>query len=245
MRIDASYTQLARVYDDMVVDPCYEGWARFIHSRWRDDPMPVRSVLDVGCGTGLLAAELLGLGYDVTGVDASPAMLERARRRLGAQAKLELTELPGLGVDDTFDAAVSTFDVLNYLTPIDLTATFTSIAERLRPRGWLIFDLHTDAMMTFALSNPVVSGESDGRAFEIHNDVDRRGRTVSTRITVSPADGADAFQEVHRQHFFAEATVRQALTAAGFEIVSITDEYTDSPVGPGSLRGTWVTRLVA
>ena len=39
------------------------------------------SVLDAGCGTGRIAAELARRGIDVVGVDADPDMLERAPRR--------------------------------------------------------------------------------------------------------------------------------------------------------------------
>jgi ubiquinone/menaquinone biosynthesis C-methylase UbiE len=43
----------------------------------------VRSVLDLCRGTGLLAGELIARGYAVVGVDASEAMLDLARKRLG------------------------------------------------------------------------------------------------------------------------------------------------------------------
>ena len=43
------------------------------------------SIIDLGCGTGLLACELAGRGHQVTGVDPSPAMLEVARRRPGGE----------------------------------------------------------------------------------------------------------------------------------------------------------------
>ena len=38
-------------------------------------------VVDLGCGSGLWAEELCQAGYDVLGVDISPAMIEIARRR--------------------------------------------------------------------------------------------------------------------------------------------------------------------
>ena len=64
--------------------------------------------------------------------------------------------LPDLPVEGVFDAAVSTFDGLNYLEPDDLRTTLAVVAGRLRPRGWLVFDLHTDAMMEFTAANPIV-----------------------------------------------------------------------------------------
>jgi SAM-dependent methyltransferase len=254
VRIDASYTRLASVYDDMVVDPCYDRWAQFIHTAWSADPTRVRTVLDVGCGTGLMTAELVELGYDVTGVDASTSMLAQARRRLGPNTTLARVNLPDLPIDGPFDGAVSTFDVLNYLSPSQLRETAGAVAAVLRPGGWFVFDLHTDAMMEFALANPIVSGDSHGRHFRLDNDVDTVGREVTTRIEVSGSgdtsgDGGlddglhtDGFREVHRQYFFTDHQIRASLGAAGLSIMSVSDEYSSQPVEPGSLRATWVSR---
>src|SRR5690606_22950560 len=52
-----------------------------------------RRVLDAGCGSGPLAAELLRRGAVVTGLDASPAMVELARRRLGDDVPLHVGDL--------------------------------------------------------------------------------------------------------------------------------------------------------
>ena len=71
--------------------------------------------------------------------------------------------LPDLAVDGVFDAAVCTFDGLNYLTPDELRLTFAAVAVRLRPAGWLVFDLHTDAMMEFTIANPIGRGSIGGQ----------------------------------------------------------------------------------
>ena len=70
--------------------------------------------------------------------------------------------LPELTVDAGFDAAVCTFDGFNYLTPDDLRLTMNAVAGCLRPAGWLVFDLHTDAMMSFTIANPTVAGRVGG-----------------------------------------------------------------------------------
>ena len=75
MRHVEAYSRLAGVYDEIVIDPCHDQWASFLHELWSADPDGVRSVLDLCCGTGLLAGELIARGYRVVGVDASDAMM--------------------------------------------------------------------------------------------------------------------------------------------------------------------------
>jgi SAM-dependent methyltransferase len=233
------YTALAAVYDEIVVDRCHGRWAGFLHELWSADADGVRSVLDVCCGTGLMTAELTALGYRVVGVDASAAMLARARRLLGPDARLVRQTLPHLTLEGVFDAAVSTLDGFNHLTPAELGETLVAVAARLRPGGWLVFDVHTDAMMALMVENPLLRGEEDGHRFTLASAVDTRARTCDTRIRV---DGATRFTERHRQYFFPDGEIRAALAAAGFERVTVADEYAHRPVDAASLRATWIAR---
>jgi SAM-dependent methyltransferase len=107
------------------------------------------NVLDVGCGSGLLARELLTAGFAVHGVDASPAMIELARD-YARGADLAVVRLPtGLptGVDGGLpeaDAVVSTGHVLNYLdTRADIVQALGELARAVRPAGVLAIDLMT------------------------------------------------------------------------------------------------------
>ena len=236
------YSRLAGVYDEIVVDPCYARWAAYLHELWGADAAEVRTVLDVCCGTGLMAAELVALGYDVVGVDASAAMLARARSLLGPTARLLQQTLPDLTVEGVFDAAISNFDGLNYLSHADLTPSLAAVAGRLRPGGWLAFDLHTDAMMDFTVANPVVDGADHGHTFSIVSAVDVQTRTCDTRIEITRTADGDTFTEHHRQYFFTDAQVRIALTEAGFERIGTTDEYSSQPVDEATLRATWTAR---
>jgi SAM-dependent methyltransferase len=237
-----AYTRLAGVYDEIVVDSCHGAWASFLHELWSDDEHGVHDVLDVCCGTGLLAVELAALGYEVVGLDGSEAMLARARRRLRSEVRLVRSTLPALAVTGEFDAAVCTFDGLNYLTPADLRSTLAALALRLRPAGWLVFDVHTDAMMAFTVSRPVVRGEEGEHRFVISSVVDTHTRTCDTRIEVVPPDGGGAFSEHHRQHFHRAADMRSWLVDAGFEVTAVRDGYSERPADASALSATWIAR---
>jgi SAM-dependent methyltransferase len=227
------------VYDDIVVDPCHDAIADFLDELWDGG---VRDVLDVACGTGLLAAELIGRGYRVVGVDASEAMLARARDLLGPDVELIRSSLPDLEVDGRFDAVVCTLDGITYLEPAQLPPAFAAFADRLRPEGWLVFDAHTDAMMAFTQSRPEVTGEKDGYHFTITSAVDPDARASDTRIEITPPDGAP-FSEEHRQHFHDATELGAALAGAGFRVTAVRDGYSDRPADESTLTGAWIARL--
>lgn len=100
-----------------------------------------RRILDAGCGTGPLAAELRARGAVMTGLDGSAAMLEIARRRLGDDVPLHLADLaqPLPFADATFDDVVASL-VLHYLE--DWDAPLAELRRVLRPGGRLILSVN-------------------------------------------------------------------------------------------------------
>ncbi len=78
---------------------------KFILSMIR--PLPGERVLDVGCGSGNHLLMLKRLGLDISGIDASESMIERARERLGHQCTLTTGIAENLPFDDNeFDLVV-------------------------------------------------------------------------------------------------------------------------------------------
>jgi ubiquinone/menaquinone biosynthesis C-methylase UbiE len=98
-------------------------------------------ILDAGCGSGPLAAALIAKGATLTGFDASPAMVELARQRLGEGADLQVADLsqPLPFADDSFDDVVSSL-VIHYLE--DWSAPLGELRRVLKPGGRLILSVN-------------------------------------------------------------------------------------------------------
>jgi ubiquinone/menaquinone biosynthesis C-methylase UbiE len=99
-----------------------------------------RRVLDVGCGSGPLVAALRERGGAVTGLDSSPAMVDLARRRLGADAELHVADRgERLPFDDASFDVVTASLVLHYLE--DWDAPLRELHRVLRPGGRLVLSV--------------------------------------------------------------------------------------------------------
>jgi SAM-dependent methyltransferase len=103
---------------------------------------PSGRVLELGVGTGRLAIPLVDAGLQVTGVDASPEMLDRLRARPGAD-KVHLIEgdFVSTDADGPFDVALIAFSTL-FLIPsqqgqLDCLA---NVRRQLRPGGHLVVE---------------------------------------------------------------------------------------------------------
>ncbi len=119
------------------------------------EPDGRRTVLDAGCGTGLCGPLLRPWARELTGVDLSSGMLERARPR-GTYDHLELGEICAwlAGSAARFDLIVSadTLCYLGALQPVLAAARRAAV-----PGGWLVFTLEAlDALN--ALDAPAPDG---------------------------------------------------------------------------------------
>jgi LmbE family N-acetylglucosaminyl deacetylase/2-polyprenyl-3-methyl-5-hydroxy-6-metoxy-1,4-benzoquinol methylase len=97
------------------------------------------SGLEVGCSIGTLSEELAARCGEFLGVDASGAALARARKRLAARpsARTQHLTVPRDWPEGTFDLVVMS-EMGYYLSPAELGALFTKVAEATSPGGTLV-----------------------------------------------------------------------------------------------------------
>ena len=105
-----------------------------------------RRVLDIGCGTGVFALRLAGLGIEVVGVDPAPAVLAVARAKPGAERVHwiagDATALPPLRVD----LVTMTANVAQAIAdPRAWRETLRVAHDALRPGGRLVFETRDPA----------------------------------------------------------------------------------------------------
>ena len=121
-RSKAAFDEQAPIYDEgmqgdhaRALYPCI-----LEEARRAMEGIPVPSVLDVGCGTGMLSERLLGAfpSCRLAGVDLSPAMVERARARLAGRAEVREADAERLPFHDgAFDLVVCNDSFHHYPDP--------------------------------------------------------------------------------------------------------------------------------
>lgn len=103
-------------------------------------------VVDAGCGTGRVAAELARRGHDVTGVDLDASMLAQARARHPELAWVEgdLLDVTASAVGAPVDCVLLAGNVVVYLTPGTEAAVVERVAGWLCPGGLLVAGFAAD-----------------------------------------------------------------------------------------------------
>lgn len=131
------FGKYAEYYDLLYQDKDYERECDFIERIFSGySPNPVKTILDVGCGTGQHAMCLTERGYKITGFDASEAMLRRAKEKaLGVS--FHLLDIRNFSLEERFDACVSMFAVMNYSTEnVEIQKALMNLRRCLEPGGY-------------------------------------------------------------------------------------------------------------
>jgi trans-aconitate 2-methyltransferase len=100
-------------------------------------PRPGERILDLGCGTGHLTAQLADAGADVVGIDNSPEMIDQARRAY-PNFRFEQADARDFAFAEPFDAIFSNA-VLHWVKPPE--AVIACVRRALKPGGRFVAEL--------------------------------------------------------------------------------------------------------
>ena len=136
-----AYEALAGRYSELAPEKAENGYIEHPAMRAQLGDVRGKSVLDAGCGPGILAAWLVEQGADVTAFDISPTMIGLAQQRLQGRAPAFIADLaaplPSLH-DGTFDIVASSL-ALGYVR--DWSVPLGEFRRVLRSGGRLVFSV--------------------------------------------------------------------------------------------------------
>jgi len=185
-----------------------------------------RTVLDIGCGTGNVLLYFLDKGYEGTGLDLSPHMLEHARRNCSThveqgRARFFEADATSFTVDSPSDVALATFDMYNHLPDYQHLELALAAARRaVSSGGVFLFDLVTRRGMY--RWNIIEVDDSEGSLVISRGIYDGQGEKAHYRHTgfVERSDGLyERFDETGSMSVYDLEQVRQALIGAGWSFV--------------------------
>ena len=225
----------AAYYDTLYQDKDYEAECDFLEQIFAQYAQaPVRTILDLGCGTGGHTLPLTWRGYAVTGVDRSEQMLATAQAK--ASSALERSNVPTferadvrtLDLGRTFDAAIAMFAVIScQTTNDDLLAAFCTARRHLEPGGLFVFDAwFGPAVLTERPSDRYKVVERDGeriiRFASPTLDVLRHTVRVDYKVLrLKDGQVLDEVNEPHLMRFLFPQEVEYYLQRSGFRLLRL------------------------
>ncbi len=159
------------------------------------------TVLELGCGTGRVSIPIARAGIDIVGIDASSAMLARAReksREAGIpNLKLLWADMRDFNLSSEFNLVIIPFrGLLSLLSVDDEIRTLTNIKRHLAPGGKLIFDIFVPDLNMMVQEGDVpyhfrdVTDTETGRHLVVWNQAnyDAFSQVMSIRTTIEQLD---------------------------------------------------------
>ncbi len=131
-------------YDFIYKTKNYEAECDFLEAIFNKNKLKVKTILDLGCGTGGHMRIFAKRGYHVTGVDRSSYMLDCARKKMtqeNVEGEFIHGDLCSVDLGRKFDVVISMFAVMSYqIKNSDIAAACKTAWKHLNSSGAFIFD---------------------------------------------------------------------------------------------------------
>src|SRR5699024_1176527 len=165
------YHNFAHIYDQVMDHAPYDQWTQFTLDIIGEYKVDVKTMIDLGCGTGEITARLAMKDFNIYGIDNSSDMLTVAmnkalENKLEENVKWINQDIRNLSGFSNIDMAISFCDVFNYiLTEQDLLLSFRHIHKSLREGGLFLFDVHNMTYAENSLVNRTFANQDEEISF--------------------------------------------------------------------------------
>lgn len=243
-----NYLSFANVYDILMNDVDYKGWADYINkvfNRYKANP---KLMLELCCGTGSITLELAKSGIEMIALDKSLEMLNIAQQKAYNDKQnilfinQNMTDFELYGTVDTVGCFM---DGINYITDIKhLRKMLNLVHNYLNPRGLFIFDIRSEYGLTEVVGNNTFAENVEEVSYIWNNSFNKKSKISNMELTLFTKDG-DAYRkttEIHKLRAYSEAEINEELAEAGFEVLDLFENLTFKRPDAKSQRIFWVVR---
>ncbi len=236
-----AYDMLAKVYDKLMYDIDYDGWAKYI-----DELLNRKNaaIFEAACGSGSISCALSLLGHRVVASDISHSMLEQSAhkaRKSGCDIIFVQQDMRNIKVGNRVDAVVSACDGANYVDKEGLRQFACGAYNAVKKGGMLLFDMSTSAKLA-AMHKQLYYDDSDDVTCIWQGEYDTDKKMLATEVTlfVREADVYKKYCETHLLFAHEVREVTEMLYGAGFENVSVYEFMTKKPYDKDTQRAQFV-----
>ena len=238
-----AYEYLAQCYDQFTEDVNYDRWADYVERHFARSRLPIRTVLDLACGTGSLTRLLALRGYEMIGADLSEEMLAQAAekcRGVGEPEPIFLHQaMEELDLYGTIDACVCCLDSINYVTRSGkLARAFQRVHTFLRPGGLFLFDINTPDKLQ-GLDGQIFLDENETSYCVCRADYSPRRRVCTYGMDIFQREENGLWrrwEEVHEEFAYQPEELEELLRQAGFRRIKQYGELRMTPPRAGEGR---------
>ena len=178
--------------------------------------IPVRTALDLACGTGVLCRCLKDRGIESRGMDFSEGMIAIARTER-PDIPYDVADMTVYRPDTQFDLVTCTGDALNHIPVLgDLGRIFENVYAYLSPGGYFIFDLRDESEISTEEPFDLQFDEHISARFQITRPAENKVH-LQTQVF---EDGVHSFTEDIFETVHDREAVLELLRRAGFSIES-------------------------
>ena len=227
------FSDYAKYYDLLNQGKDYSKEVDYIDSIIKQYKPSSKSILDLGCGTGMHAIHFAKRGYNIHGIDQSGDMISIANDQIKSNSKysnnLEFSvgDIRNYSLRKSFDVVLALFHVMSYqVTDEDLINSISNVAKHTSSGSLFIFDCwYGPAVLVDKPYKRTRTFEDEDLLVEriANPEMHQSKNTVDVNFDISIHDKQSnekhSFSELHKMRYLFEPEMKQLLSSHSFEII--------------------------